>query len=75
MKNCQMSFELIILMVSLPCLFDVIETQLSCGAPDILKWFITVIFGYHRYSALSQWDSKPLHWSFLATEMQHKTKT
>ena len=30
-------------MVGLVCIFDVVETQLSCGTPYILKWFITVI--------------------------------
>lgn len=36
------------------------ETQLSCGALDILKWFITVIFAT---TAILRWASGTLHHS------------
>lgn len=58
MKTVKLCFEWMILMVGLLCIFDVIETQLSCGAPDILKWFITAVLAT---ATILHWANGTLH--------------
>lgn len=60
MKTVKLCFEWMILMVGLPCIFDTIETQHSCGAPGILKWFISVILAT---TTILYWANGTLHHS------------
>lgn len=60
MKTVKLCFKWMILMVGLLCIFDVNETHLSCGGPDILKWFITAILAT---TAILHWAGGTLHHS------------